>query len=190
MTCDCSDNNRPTCLNAGDSATWTETVCADCVDTGSAYEVAYLFDNLTTGERFRAAASVVDEVATFTLTPEQTSHFTAGSYALVKIYTQSGSRKSVRLSARLTVYPDPEGRPEPSHAQKMVVAIEAELERRATGKVPFVESSSISGNQIDTLSTPELREQLQRYRFDVEQERNRRKIAAGKKSKNLIRFRF
>lgn len=183
-------NSLPSKLFAGDSAVWVETATHEGIDTEAEFEAAYVAENLKSGDRVRIPGEVAGDEVTYALTAEESSHLRAGEYHLLRVYRQGTSRYTERTGSRIQVQADPEAERQKSHAEKMVHACEAELERRATGNAPFVESSTVSGVEIDLLPSSELEQLLRKYRWELFREKDARRVRAGKKSRNNIQFRF
>ena len=125
-----------------------------------------------------------------TLAASTTTNYTAGTYWWQAYVSKSGERYQVG-SGTLEIKEDfsqvSGAYSKLSHARKVLAALEAMLERKATVDQ---QSYSIAGRSLSRMSPEELRSWRDDYRRQVRAEERAEKIARGEKINNTIRARF
>lgn len=181
---------EPTELRAGDPWAWRREDLTDY--PASAWNLVYWFKNAAGGFQVAAAADgdnyVVDESS------DDTQGRAAGFYSwqarveniadnTIRHIVDSGSL-TVLANLFIGTATDPyDGR---SHARKVLAAIEAVLERRATKDQM---SYTIEGRTLERTSIDELRRFRVAYRAEVATEDARDRLAAGTPARKLqVRF--
>ena len=113
----------------------------------------------------------------------------AGEYDLVGIVTK-GAEKFVVYQGRVEVLPNPQqsGAYDPrTHAEKVIDAIEAVLESRATKEIL---NFSVEGNSLSSIPHADLLALRSRYRIEVEREKAAERLKMGRGSGRRILTRF
>jgi len=126
----------------------------------------------------------------FNVAPATTLAWVTGRYTWSLYVTKAGERYTVD-SGELEVRVDPATATAPldqrSHARKVLLAIEAVLENRATTDQQAI---SIAGRQVTRMPIIDLLVLRDRYRAEVANEDASAGIAAGKKNPRFIGVRF
>lgn len=178
----------PTSFTAGDSVCWEVNLPDYSADAG--WSVSYVLRGATK-QTIPAAVGVGN---TFTVTiPAATSLlYPAGDYWFFGFATNSGTGERVQFyNATCTVLEDPatgtsayDGR---THCQKVLDAIEATLEGRASRQeLSYMVSGGGVSKQLQLCSIEELRVVRSFYQQERSREINAERVAAGKKPKNVI----
>lgn len=177
---------EPTTFRAGDSVKWNLTL-ADY--PASIWTLQYVLINAYAKHVFSAAADGDDYAVR--IAPADSAKYAAGVYAWHASVTDGTDRYTIRAGA-MTVSPD-FSNPDitdldtRSHAVKMLAAIEAVIEGRASDAEA---SYSIGGRSIQFYSPTELYDLKKKYAGDVARERAAARRKAGKKSLNNVRVRL
>jgi hypothetical protein len=180
----------PSTLRAGDS--WSMTA-APAAYPGPDWALSVLLVNAAAATPLDAVWSEEDEIHTVTVTPAESVLFTAGRYSwyLVATNDTDGLRATLEEGV-VDVLPDPVTATPvnaPSHAYRMLAAIEALLESRATaGDVDIVRAAFRDRQmEYDMAGLLKLRSQ---YAALVAQEQDAARIAAGLGSGRFVQTRF
>ena len=174
----------PTSLTVGNTWAWTHTV--DGYPASNWPAAVYYFAHQ--GDTFEVAATVLDDNYVVAQTPTQTRDRAPGDYAWYLLVTNGTDRFSA-AQGLVTLLPDPAAWTEHdprTHNQKMLAAIEAMLEQRATAQQLDVVSYSVGNRSLSRSNLIELRDY---YAKLVAQEQNAAAIAAGGGNPNRIYIR-
>jgi len=171
---------EPTVITAGTSASWTR---ADDYAYGL-WDFSYI---LTGPERIAIATESDSGTVTASVTALDTAEWTAGKYQWILV-RESGTDSILVGTGYLTVNASPfientviDHR---SHAEKMLIAIEARLENRAASDY---EQYSIEGRSLARIPFAELNKWRIHYRNEVARLQRRE---SGKKSPRRIIYRM
>ncbi|NDV20832.1 hypothetical protein GO013_15585 [Pseudodesulfovibrio sp. JC047] len=172
-------------ITAGDSLNWTETVSAYPASDG--WILNFVLVNGSAKVEFSASADgdgyVVD------VPGSTTSNWTPGRYRF-QAHVEKGADRFTVGSGTVDILPDfagvatLDGR---SHAEKVLDAIEAVIEKRATRDQ---ESYTIKGRSLSRTPLPELLALRDKYKAEVRAQRRAEKVQAGKKPGTKIHVRF
>lgn len=165
-------SSEPALLRAGDTWAWTRQFADYPVSEGWTLSYAIQGVSAVTWD----AAWVTDDGSTFTVTiPAATTEALAsGRYTWAAFVTLAGARYTAAEGA-FWVEPDlatAVAGSQQAHAEKMVAAIQTELENRlnptsvSAGR-GTVEKYTVHGRSIELLPTPELRQLLGYYRSEL-----------------------
>lgn len=180
--------SRPTSFIAGDTVVWTEEG-GDYPAPAYKRKAVFSGPSGTTKITVTGVASGTD----FTMTlAKANSDVAAGEYDLVVYAEDNIETPTLRYtiaSSRVTVQPNysktgVDGR---SHVRKVLEALEATIEGRATKQH---EALTIAGRSITLLKPAELRHEWLRYKRLYAQELAAQKIAQGEEAGNRILTRF
>lgn len=174
----------PAELTAGDSLQWTTTLADYSASDSWSVSTYFRADD---GRRFEVVMSGVTTTWTGTLDGSDTSKWSAGVYSWHTVVSKNADRITVD-HGQIRVLPDPEGETPPSHARRMLDAIEALIEGRLTSDK--AERFTINGQSIDKMPSNEIREWRNYYAAEVAAERNRDRQFRGGRSHRIVRTRF
>ena len=155
-------------MRAGDSATWRISLCD--YPAGAGWVLSYALLSASAPKiTFAAAADGDDHLVT--LTSATTATWAAARYSMMATVSDGTDRATVRAAdivvlPDLTVAPNYDGR---SHARKMLEAIEAALESRATAEQLDLIELSIY-NRTSKRGQGVLLEYRSKYRAEVARE--------------------
>jgi hypothetical protein len=175
----------PQTIYAGDSLSWTESAGEYPTPTWTMHYAI-------------RGASVLDLTSTpsgsdhaFLAIAAQTAALTPGQYSWQSFVSDGTGERYTIATGTLTVRPNLpaqvpgfDGR---SHAQKVLDAIEATMEGRATKSQAVIQ---INNRQIQYLKPEELIKWRSFYKAEVARERTAEKVAQGEESGNRILTRF
>lgn len=175
---------EPTVIVAGDTLKWQKTL--ENFPASQGWTLTYTLINATGKRTFTATAD--GDSFLVTVAASTTATWAAGSYSYRgqvakagEVYTISTGTMTVQPSFAAATLDDR------SQAQKMLDAVNAVLEGRATSAVAEYE---IAGRQLKYISIPDLLKLRDRLRFDVQREENADRAAAGLPPKGRINVRF
>lgn len=176
-------------LIAGDSLVFTTSV-PDYPPTAG-YTLTYrLVRRDAAGAPISFAAGVSGDVYSVAVTPATTAAWTPGRYTWASYASKAGERYTVG-QGELVIEADPATVAAPydnrSHARKVLDAIEAVLEQRATTDQMQM---SIAGRSLTRMQVADLLVLRDRYRAEVGSEDAAAKLAAGQKNPRFIGVRF
>lgn len=124
------------------------------------------------------------------LAPATTAAWTAGDYAWNSYLTKTGARVTLE-SGQVTLLPDPAVATAPrdnrSHARKVLEAIEAVIEGRATKDQ---EEYTIGDRSLKRTPLEELRKMRTDYRAEVRAEEDAERVANGLPARNKLQARL
>lgn len=175
--------NEPAKLYIGMDATWTESVPEYPATDG--WTLKYSLTNASYQVSLSSTAEGSDHVISIAAADTSTWH--AGNYYYTK-YAESATEKFVIAQGQIQIIASVLAATDRrSHAQKMLDAIEATLESRATKEQL---SLSIANRSIQYLTIEELTKARSYYKELVKAETNQDKINAGEQTGNKILVRF
>lgn len=176
---------EPPEVAAGDSVTWKKTLNAFKPSDG--WVLSYVFLNAIDKIELSATASGDDHLISATST--DTDGWAAGVYSW-QSYVTKGSERHLVNTGKLTVRPnfaDLSAYDDRSHAARVLEAIEAVLENRATQSHLMYE---IAGRKVQSIPFADLIVLRDRYRVDVRAEEDAERAARGLGSCNKLLVRF
>lgn len=184
---------EPSKLQAGTSATWTQSVSSDRSSTAG-YAAEYRLIGPSDSIDIPAAQAVlVGTTVTVTLTPTITAAYPPGKYSWWLYAVKSGEKWPIR-SGYIEITPDPtsEGYDTRSHARICLDAIEALLQDKAlSGDMSSLSIQTGQGSRsITALTYEELLSARSRYQREVANEEAAEALANGESSGKTIRVRF
>jgi hypothetical protein len=182
-------STEPTSARAGDTWKWTRSLADYPASAG--WTLKYRFKNASAGFEIVASASGDDHAVT--VAAATTAAYGAGDYSWIA-WVEGGSSEKYSVDAgTLSVLADYRSGAvgvaldDRSHARKVLAAIEAVIERRATKDQ---EEYSLEGRSLKRTPVAELLKLRQRYRAEVDAEDAAAKLAAGQLPGRKIQFRF
>ncbi len=175
---------EPTSVIAGDTVKWTKSLPDYPASDG--WSLAYTFINAA--GKFPVAASADGDDYAVSVPPATTTGWIAGDYDWRAQVSKAGEVFTV-ATGRTTVKPSfgaatLDGR---STARKMLDAVEAVLENRASSEVAEYQ---INGRQLKYTSIPDLLKLRDRLRADVRREENVLRAAQGLPPSTRVFVRF
>lgn len=173
-------------INAGSDYTWTQHF--DAYPAGT-YTLKWTAMSATDVYTISGTASGTDHV--MTLDHATTIAYTPGRYHWATYVEDAAGNRYDIASGALKINPDPAGHAvdRRTHARKMLDAIEALLEGRATaGQVDMVKA--YWGHRRVDPDPAQLIPLRDRYRGEVAAEERAARIAAGEKLQNKVKVRF
>ena len=182
--------SMPSTLRAGDS--WSFTA-APASYPGPDWVLALVLVNASATDSLAWTWDGIDEVHSLAVTPAESVLYSAGVYNWHLIATNdTDSLRATLESGTVEILPDPvtaTPAAAPSHAYRMLLAIEATLEARATaGDVDLVRAACRDRNtEYDMAGMLKLRSQ---YAALVAAEQDAARIAAGLGSGRFVQTRF
>lgn len=175
----------PKQIRAGDTLDWTDSVSEYKASEGYTLKYVLAADNIIT---LTGVANGADH--DFDVTAVDTAKWVPGVYSY-QAYVEKGAIQhtietgTVEILVNLRV--QKEGFDGRSHVKKVLDALEATIEGRATKQHSSI---SIAGRAIALLSPAELRKEYQNYKHLYRREQEGERIAAGLNAKNKIVVRF
>lgn len=179
---------EPLSVRAGDTWKWTRTL-ADY--PASSWTLKYRFKNAAGG--FEVTASASGDDYSVTVAAATTAGYAAGSYTWIAWVEGGSSEKYTVDQGTLTVGQDYRGSTaaaaldDRSHARKVLAAIEAVIESRASKDQ---EEYTINGRSLKRTSIGDLLKLRQKYQAAVAAEDAAAKMADGFAPGGKIQFRF
>ncbi len=179
---------EPETLRAGDTWKWRREDLADY--PAPTWTLTYRFKSPSSGFEITAAAD--GTYFDITVAASATAAYPAGEYDYIG-RVSSGTEKYTVATGRLTVTPDlaQNEAANPfdtrSHARKVLEAIEAVIEKRATQDQ---EAYTINGRSLQRTPVAELLALRDRYRLEVTREDDAAALAAGRgdRRRTFVRF--
>lgn len=178
-------SNEPLSLVAGDRWQWRRDDLSDF--PASAWTLTYYFKSPTA--QFNVAATASGEAFAVDVLPETSAAIAAGIYEWRAYVSISGDRREVDRGV-LTVdvnFASSAIIDTRSHARKVLAAVEAVIEGRATKDQ---ESYSINGRSLTRTPIDQLLQLRKTYLAHVQAEDAAARRQAGQKSGNTINVRF
>ena len=173
---------EPAQIVAGDSLQWTKSV-ADFPATDG-YTLTYYLVSGSTTYQFDAGADGADYAISVLGTVTQ--NWTPGSYRWTACVRKGSDRFTVD-AGRFRVLYNPAGTGALSHARKVLAAIEAVIESRATKDQ---EEFTVAGRSLKRTPLGELLKFRRKYLAEVAREEQAEDLARGTKTKNTIKVRM
>lgn len=182
---------EPIELVAGDTWSWTKSLGDYPAPT---WTLTYYLRSREGETSFAAAASGADHLVT--VTAATTAAYKAGRYGWTAVAT-SGSERHTVETGELVVLPDPAatgaGQDPRTHARKVLEAIEAVIESRASSTQRELVAYTI-GSRSQTFDAEENKASLlelhSKYKWLVANEEARARVASGLSNPRDIRIRF
>lgn len=180
-------SREPERIVAGDTLRFVRTDLAADYPADQGWTLTYEARNAASTVTFAAAASG----STFAVSvgASTTTTWAAGDYVLGGYVAKAGERYEIYRGA-LRILPNlaaSGAADRRSHAEKVLDAIEAVIEKRATRDQ---ESYEIDGRKLTRTPLPDLIKLRQLYRAEVARERNAARLAAGLPGRNRLLVRF
>lgn len=178
---------EPVSARAGDTWKWTRTL--DDYPAGT-WTLKYRFKNAAGGFEVTASASGTDH--SVTVAASTTTGYSAGTYQWIA-WVEAGTEKFTVDEGSLVVKADYRAASastaldDRSHARKVLAAIEAVIENRATLDQ---QEYSIEGRSLKRTPISDLIKLRQKYQAAVRAEDAAAKIAGGQSPGGKISFRF
>lgn len=176
---------EPTRLTAGDTAKWKISL-AD-FPAGDGWSLQYVFVGKAGKQEATSSADGAEHL--LSIAASATANWAPGEYRWHAYATQADERYKVRegaltVEANLAATAALDAR---THARKVLDAIEAVLEKRATQAHMEYE---IEGRRLRFIPVPELLTLRSRYRGYVRAEEDAARLAKGLPSRNQVRVRL
>lgn len=175
----------PSRLVAGDTYHWKNT--PEDIDDVTSYVV--VFRSVTDSDiSFSVTGSDQTTYFLFELSGSTTAALDGGDFAITKVITESGGRKS-ETAGKLILLPNPDNDPQKSFNQRIVNLLEQHIE----GRLPEgLESHEIGGVPINKLSFLDAQRLLSEYKARLEAERGQKfaRENPDKSSGATVKFHF
>ena len=175
----------PACFPAGDTIQFTESTPDDASEI-STNGAVYRFTNPATGESFKAIGSASGNDYLYVIEGGKTAALKPGKFEARLVIEYSWGRETQSTFTTVELQPNPEAKHEPTHAERMVAALEMYLE----GDEQFLITYPAEGQTIDKLDYNAAYDLLKEYRIRVQEERRKRNLALGKASGRRIKTKF
>lgn len=174
---------EPSSVYAGDTVTWTKSLTDYPAPT---YTLAYALVRDGGSISITASASGADHLVS--VSAATSAAWVPGTYQWTA-YVTSGSARYTVETGEIVIKPNPAagGYDTRSYARRMLDAIEALLEGRATSDVS---SYSIGGRSLSKMSALELVQWREKFRREAESEKAGERIARGLNTGRKILTRF
>jgi len=184
-------SSEPTRAIAGDTWSWTKSLPDYPAGT---WTLTYYLRSREGEQNFNASASGTDYQVT--VAAATTAGYKAGRYGWTAVVT-SGSERHTVGTGELEVLPDPAssgaGQDPRSHARKVLEAIEAVLESRASAPQRELVAYTI-GSRSQKFDENESKADLvalrSKYQWFVANEEAQQKLAAGQPNPRMVGIRF
>lgn len=181
--------SEPNELQLGDFWAWKRTDLSTDYPTAS-YSLSYEFNLVdgSTASNFTLTATESNDE--YIIETSNTTSYTSGEYNWVSYITRSSDSARIKLSEGFTEIQENYATTTSSvrsHAKKVLDAIEAVIENRATMDQS---SMSIAGRSLSRLTIDELLQFRDRYKAEYLKEVKKARIKNKKDSGNTIKVRF
>lgn len=167
---------EPSTITAGDTVTWTKSLASYPATAG--WTLAYALRNAVTAIDIQATASGADHLVS--LPAATTANYAAGAYRWYAFVSNQGeTERHTVATGSLTVLPDllaATSYDARSHARKVLDAIEAVLEKRASRDQ---EEITINGNAIKKSPIADLLRLRSTYQALVASEEAAERLSSG-----------
>lgn len=177
---------EPETIVAGDRVRWKRTDLSDF--PASEWTLTYYLRGSGAGHQYDIVADADGSDFEVDESPDDTASYQPGTYFVTAYVSQSGDRKHV-WSGRIEVKANPVDITHPvdgrSHARRMVDAINATLENRATSDMQRYVFQAV-GRSVDKIPLKELTDLLTYFENKVAQEDAANGV--GKSGRILVRF--
>lgn len=174
----------PASLVAGDSLQWTRVIADYSADDGWSVSTHFRTDR---GGRLEVEMSGSGTTWTGTLTGAQTAILQPGVISWHVVVSKTTDRVTI-ANGEIRILPDPMADREPTHAERMLEAIESLIEGRLSRDA--AERYTINGQSIDRMTSEDIRKWRDYYRSEVAAQRNRDRQFRGGVSRRIVRTRF
>lgn len=187
-------SNEPTSVRAGVRWDWTRDLTPD-IDASAGWTLTYYFKKLDGTQNFSVAAVASGKAFSIAQTGAQTQAKIAGDYSWVAEAVNGTDIREVD-SGKMTVLPRYDAAAnldDRSHARKVLDAIKAVIEARATPTQRELVGFTI-GSRSQQLDSSENKTKLlefkSKYEWLVFEEENRAGLARGEPNQKIIGVRF
>jgi hypothetical protein len=181
--------SEPNELQLGDFWSWKRTDLSTDYPTAS-YSLSYEFNLVEGSTAANFTLTATESNDEYIIETSNTTSYTAGQYNWVSYITRSSDSARIKLSEGFTEIQENYATTTSSvrsHAKKVLDAIEAVIENRATMDQS---SMSIAGRSLSRLTIDELLQFRDRYKADYLKEVKKARIKNKKDSGNTIKVRF
>ncbi len=181
--------SEPNELQLGDFWAWKKTDLSDDYPTAS-YSLSYEFNLVDGSTAANFTLTATESNNEYIIETSSTTSYTAGEYNWVSYITRSSDSARIKLSEGFTEIQQNYATTTSSvrsHAKKVLDAIEAVIENRATMDQS---SMSIAGRSLSRLTVDELMTFRNRYKTEYLKEVKQARIKNKKDSGNSIKVRF
>lgn len=180
---------EPNELQLGDFWAWKKTDLSDDYPTAS-YSLSYEFNLVDGSTAANFTLTATESNDEYIIEANNTTSYTAGEYNWISYITRSSDSARIKLSEGFTEIQQNYATTTSSvrsHAKKVLDAIEAVIENRATMDQS---SMSIAGRSLSRLTIDELMTFRDRYKTEYLKEVKQARIKNKKDSGNSIKVRF
>lgn len=181
--------SEPNELQLGDLWAWKKTDLSDDYPTAS-YSLSYEFNLVDGSTAANFTLTATESNDEYIIETSSTTSYTAGEYNWVSYITRSSDSARIKLSEGFTEIQQNYATTTSSvrsHVKKVLDAIEAVIENRATMDQS---SMSIAGRSLSRLTVDELMTFRDRYKTEYLKEVKQARIKNKKDSGNSIKVRF
>lgn len=181
--------SEPNELQLGDFWAWKRTDLSTDYPTAS-YALSYEFNLVDGSTAANFTLTATESNDEYIIEVSNTSSYTSGEYNWVSYITRSSDSARIKLSEGFTEIQENYATTTSSvrsHAKKVLDAIEAVIENRATMDQS---SMSIAGRSLSRLTIDELLQFRDRYKAEYLKEVKKARIKNKKDSGNTIKIRF
>lgn len=181
--------SEPNELQLGDFWAWKRTDLSTDYPTAS-YSLSYEFNLVDGSTAANFTLSATESNDEYIIEVSNTTSYTSGEYNWVSYITRSSDSARIKLSEGFTEIQENYATTTSSvrsHAKKVLDAIEAVIENRATMDQS---SMSIAGRSLSRLTIDELLQFRDRYKAEYLKEVKKARIKNKKDSGNTIKIRF
>ena len=181
--------SEPNELQLGDFWAWKRTDLSTDYPTAS-YSLSYEFNLVDGSTAANFTLTATESNDEYIIEVSNTTSYTSGEYNWVSYITRSSDSARIKLSEGFTEIQENYATTTSSvrsHAKKVLDAIEAVIENRATMDQS---SMSIAGRSLSRLTIDELLQFRDRYKAEYLKEVKKARIKNKKDSGNTIKVRF
>ena len=181
--------SEPNELQLGDFWAWKRTDLSTDYPTAS-YSLSYEFNLVDGSTAANFTLTATESNNEYIIETSNTTSYTSGEYNWVAYITRSSDSARIKLSEGFTEIQENYATTTSSvrsHAKKVLDAIEAVIENRATMDQS---SMSIAGRSLSRLTIDELLQFRDRYKAEYLKEVKKARIKNKKDSGNTIKVRF
>jgi len=181
--------SEPNELQLGDFWAWKRTDLSTDYPTAS-YSLSYEFNLVDGSTAANFTLTATESNDEYIIETSNTTSYTAGEYNWVAYITRSSDSARIKLTEGFTEIQENYATTTSSvrsHAKKVLDAIEAVIENRATMDQS---SMSIAGRSLSRLTIDELLQFRDRYKAEYLKEVKKARIKNKKDSGNTIKIRF
>jgi hypothetical protein len=181
--------SEPNELQLGDFWAWKRTDLSTDYPTAS-YSLSYEFNLVDGSTAANFTLTATESNDEYIIETSNTTSYTSGEYNWVSYITRSSDSARIKLSEGFTEIQENYATTTSSvrsHAKKVLDAIEAVIENRATMDQS---SMSIAGRSLSRLTIDELLQFRDRYKAEYLKEVKKARIKNKKDSGNTIKVRF